>query len=102
MRAVTIRSHGGPEAVRIEDVPAPTAERADEVVVSLLDRPGALAALRRFAIGLAAALSAATLAAAATPIGARGFGVASGPPATLAGPGAGRPGGAGARPCAVG
>jgi NADPH:quinone reductase-like Zn-dependent oxidoreductase len=35
MRAVTIRSHGGLEAVRIEDVPAPTAARPDEVVVSL-------------------------------------------------------------------
>jgi NADPH:quinone reductase-like Zn-dependent oxidoreductase len=35
MRAVAIRSHGGPEAVRVEDVPRPTAERPDEVVVSL-------------------------------------------------------------------
>jgi NADPH:quinone reductase-like Zn-dependent oxidoreductase len=35
MLAVTIRSHGGPEVVRVEDVPAPTPERPDDVVVSL-------------------------------------------------------------------
>jgi NADPH:quinone reductase-like Zn-dependent oxidoreductase len=35
MRAVTIRSHGGPEAVCIEDVPRPAAERPDDVVVAL-------------------------------------------------------------------
>jgi len=35
MRAVTIRSHGGPEAVLIEDVPRPAAEAPDDVVVSL-------------------------------------------------------------------
>jgi len=35
MRAVTIRSHGGPEAVCIEDVPRPAPERPDDVVVEL-------------------------------------------------------------------
>ena len=35
MRAVTIRSHGGPETVRVEEVPRPAPEGPDDVVVSL-------------------------------------------------------------------
>jgi NADPH:quinone reductase-like Zn-dependent oxidoreductase len=35
MLAVTIRSHGGPEVVRVEDVPRPRVEGADDVVVSV-------------------------------------------------------------------
>jgi NADPH:quinone reductase-like Zn-dependent oxidoreductase len=35
MRAATIRSNGGPEAVLVEDVPAPAVEGPDDVVVSL-------------------------------------------------------------------
>jgi len=35
MRAVTIRSHGGPEAVCVEDLPRPVAEHPDDVVVAL-------------------------------------------------------------------
>ena len=35
MLAVTIRAHGGPEAVRLEEVPRPAPEAPDDVVVSL-------------------------------------------------------------------
>ncbi len=35
MLAATIRSHGGPDVVRVEEVPAPSVERPDDVVVGL-------------------------------------------------------------------
>jgi NADPH:quinone reductase-like Zn-dependent oxidoreductase len=35
MHAVTIRGHGGPEAVRVEDVPRPRVEGPDDVVVAI-------------------------------------------------------------------
>jgi hypothetical protein len=50
----------------------------NEVVVSLLDRPGAAAALRRFALRLGAATSLLLLVLAATPLGAAWFGAVAG------------------------
>jgi len=50
----------------------------NEVVVSLLDRPGAIAPLRRFATGLAVAVSLLLLALAATPLGRLWFGSGAG------------------------
>lgn len=50
----------------------------NEVVVSLLDRPGAVAPLRRFAFGLAGATSALLLLVAASPLGPLWFGDVSG------------------------
>lgn len=35
MRAVTIRAYGGPEQVRVEDVPRPAPEQPDDVVVAV-------------------------------------------------------------------
>ncbi len=49
MRAALIRSHGGPEAVLVEDVPRPTIEGPDDVVVAL--RTAALNHLDLFVVG---------------------------------------------------
>jgi hypothetical protein len=56
----------------------------NEVVVSLLDRPRPVRALRRFATVLAAAVTGVLLVAAATPLGVVGFGRVSGLPPDLA------------------
>jgi NADPH:quinone reductase-like Zn-dependent oxidoreductase len=48
MLAVTIRSHGGPEAIVVEDVPRPSVEGPDDVVVAL--RAAALNHLDRFVV----------------------------------------------------
>ncbi len=55
----------------------------NEVVVALLERPGARPALARFAFALAATTSALLLAVAATPLGHVWFGTVSALPATL-------------------
>jgi NADPH:quinone reductase-like Zn-dependent oxidoreductase len=49
MLAVTIRSHGGPEAVLLEEMPRPAVEGPDDVVVSL--RTAAMNHLDLFVVG---------------------------------------------------
>lgn len=49
MLAVTIRAHGGPEAVRVDEVPRPAVAGPDDVVVSL--RAAALNHLDLFVVG---------------------------------------------------
>lgn len=49
MRAVTIRAYGGPEQVRVEDVPRPVIEAPTDVIVAM--KAGALNHLDRFVIG---------------------------------------------------
>ncbi len=49
MLAVTIRAHGGPEAIHVEEVPRPAAERPGDVVVAL--RAAALNHLDLFVVG---------------------------------------------------
>jgi len=56
----------------------------NEVVVALLDRPAALAALRRFTAGLTAAVTAAMVLLAASPLANLWFAIAMGLPADLA------------------
>jgi hypothetical protein len=60
----------------------------NEVVVALLDRPGAFAVLRRFAVSLAVATSAVILLGAVTPLGAAWFAGVAALPAPLAALGA--------------
>jgi len=49
MLAVTIRSHGGPEAVKVEELPRPRVEAPDDVVVSL--KAAAMNHLDLFVVG---------------------------------------------------